>query len=221
MHVIRVFVCMNDSFAHSIPYIYFVHFSLILTIGIRNEYTCSCDNMSDLMIKLDQSNGRIVQFVNVLPHNKRKNLCACASQESVSASFLVNVQCFVKMHSYGFPTVAFIIVIIALSSQRGKSNSNFFKLYCVYFIFFSFFFLVSAIKCWRCSSDAMNAEFCNDSFDANDSKSDHSYVECIKKPTNDSSMERVVCKKLKKLGTSFTSSNLQEKSDNNFHNLIF
>lgn len=57
----------------------------------------------------------------------------------------------------------------------------------------------SAIKCWRCSSDAANAGFCNDPFDGS-IDSDYSYVECGK-PSKVN--ERAVCIKTKKLGRFF------------------
>lgn len=69
-------------------------------------------------------------------------------------------------------------------------------------------FLASAIKCWRCSSDASNAAFCNDPFDASiisDQQRRWSYVECTYppgqlNPYSNSANQRAVCKKVKQLG---------------------
>lgn len=65
----------------------------------------------------------------------------------------------------------------------------------------------SAIKCWRCSSDASNAAFCNDPFDASiisDQQRRWSYVECTYppgqlNPYSNSANQRAVCKKVKQL----------------------
>lgn len=82
-------------------------------------------------------------------------------------------------------------------------------------IFFLFFFheIASAIKCWRCSSDASNAAFCNDPFDASiisDQQRRWSYVECTYppgqlNPYSQASNQRAVCKKDIKLGKSIHS----------------
>jgi len=65
----------------------------------------------------------------------------------------------------------------------------------------------SAIKCWRCSSDASNAAFCDDPFDAsiiNEQQRRWSYVDCSYppgqlNPYSQSSTQRAVCKKTKQL----------------------
>jgi len=65
----------------------------------------------------------------------------------------------------------------------------------------------SAIKCWRCSSDASNAAFCDDPFDAsiiNEQQRRWSFVDCSYppgqlNPYSQSSTQRAVCKKTKQL----------------------
>lgn len=107
------------------------------------------------------------------------------------------------MINYGFIIAAFIIVITVLNSQKGMSN---YEIDWLIFHNFSstnsldfFIYLVSAIECWRCSSDAANADYCNDPSEANASQTKHGYVECEK--SSDESIRRVVCKKVKKLST--------------------
>lgn len=71
-----------------------------------------------------------------------------------------------------------------------------------------FVIVASAIKCWRCSSDASNAAFCDDPFDAsiiNEQQRRWSYVDCSYppgqlNPYSQSSTQRAVCKKTKQLG---------------------
>jgi len=66
---------------------------------------------------------------------------------------------------------------------------------------------VSALKCWRCSSDASNAAFCDDPFDQSiitEQQRRWSYVECSFPPTqinpyNQAGQTRAVCKKVKQL----------------------
>ncbi|XP_031638946.1 uncharacterized protein LOC116351249 [Contarinia nasturtii] len=63
---------------------------------------------------------------------------------------------------------------------------------------------VCAIKCWRCSSDASNAAFCADPFDASgisEQQRRWSYVECTfppgqLNPYSQPSDQRAVCKKV-------------------------
>ncbi|XP_055303862.1 uncharacterized protein LOC129569231 [Sitodiplosis mosellana] len=84
----------------------------------------------------------------------------------------------------GFLAIAVIAVIMAVSFQEA-----------------------SAIKCWRCSSDASNAAFCNDPFDASiisDQQRRWSYVECTYppgqlNPYSQGANQRAVCKKVKQL----------------------
>lgn len=57
--------------------------------------------------------------------------------------------------------------------------------------------LAMSIKCWRCSSDAANAQFCADPFEPNDTK--FIYVECVDKESHKDN-KRSVCKKAKKIG---------------------
>jgi hypothetical protein len=65
----------------------------------------------------------------------------------------------------------------------------------------------SALKCWRCSSDASNAAFCDDPFDQSiitEQQRRWSYVECSFPPTqnnpyNSAGQTRAVCKKVKQL----------------------
>lgn len=72
----------------------------------------------------------------------------------------------------------------------------------------SLFLSASAIKCWRCSSDASNAAFCDDPFDAsiiNEQQRRWSFVDCSYppgqlNPYSQSSTQRAVCKKTKQLG---------------------
>lgn len=69
-------------------------------------------------------------------------------------------------------------------------------------------FIATAIKCWRCSSDASNAAFCNDPFDSSiitEQQRRWSYVECSYppgqlNPFNGQSNQRPVCKKTKQWG---------------------
>lgn len=79
--------------------------------------------------KLDQSNGRIVQYMDVLLTINEKNRARAPVQNHFSffSLFVFNV---LKMINYGFPIAAFIIVITALSFQSGMSNNK--------FIYFSF-----------------------------------------------------------------------------------
>lgn len=75
---------------------------------------------------------------------------------------------------------------------------------------FNLRFTANAIKCWRCSSDASNAAFCDDPFDASiisDQQRRWSYVECSyppgqQNPYSANSNQRAVCKKVKQLGKS-------------------
>lgn len=111
-----------------------------------------------------------------------------------------------KMINYGFSVVAFVIVITVLNFQRGMSNCEidfFIYLFSVTFSLNFLINLVSAIKCWRCSSDAANAGFCDDPFDeVNDFQTQQSYVECDDSIPKDNSVRRAVCKKVKRLSTS-------------------
>ncbi len=62
-------------------------------------------------------------------------------------------------------------------------------------------FLASALKCWRCSSDITNADFCKDPFDESKLTKQQklwAYVECST-PSDDSNLI-VVCKKAKQSG---------------------
>lgn len=71
-----------------------------------------------------------------------------------------------------------------------------------------FFFTVSALRCWRCSSDASNAAFCNDPFDSSiitEQQRRWSFVECSYppgqlNPYNLQPNQRPVCKKTKQWG---------------------
>jgi hypothetical protein len=57
-----------------------------------------------------------------------------------------------------------------------------------------------ALKCWRCSSDAANAAFCDDPFDESiitEQQRRWSYTECSYPPNN--GRTRAVCKKVKQL----------------------
>lgn len=76
---------------------------------------------------------------------------------------------------------------------------NFSQFFIHKFFGFLYSLIVSAIECWRCSSDAANADYCNDPSEANVSQTKHGYVECEK--SSDESIRRVVCKKVKKLST--------------------
>lgn len=68
-------------------------------------------------------------------------------------------------------------------------------------------FSASALKCWRCSSDASNAAFCDDPFDQSiitEQQRRWSFVECSFPPTqinpyNSNGQTRAVCKKVKQL----------------------
>lgn len=83
-------------------------------------------------------------------------------------------------------------------------------------ICFGFLILASALRCWRCSSDASGGAFCSDPFDmnvVNEYQKRWSLVECLS-PTGQSSYnnplnnggqiqqpnQRPVCKKVKQLG---------------------
>lgn len=69
-------------------------------------------------------------------------------------------------------------------------------------------FAALALKCWRCSSDASNAEFCPDPFNIsgiNEYQKRWSYVECSYPPQqlnpySQTPNQRAVCKKVKQLG---------------------
>jgi len=85
------------------------------------------------------------------------------------------------MTKYGFLIVA---AVLAVTFQEGYS-----------------------LKCWRCSSDASNAAFCDDPFDQSiitEQQRRWSYVECSFPPTqinpyNTAGQTRAVCKKVKQL----------------------
>lgn len=97
-----------------------------------------------------------------------------------------------------------------------------------YYIFFLFSFLASAIKCWRCSSDASNAAFCNDPFDASiisDQQRRWSYVECTYppgqlNPYSQASNQRAVCKKVKQLGKFSSQYSINQNNITNLFKLI-
>lgn len=66
----------------------------------------------------------------------------------------------------------------------------------------------SALKCWRCSSDASNGAFCDDTFDQtiiNEQQRRWGYVECSHPPQANNGYgqvfsQRPVCKKVKHFG---------------------
>lgn len=66
--------------------------------------------------------------------------------------------------------------------------------------------IVNALKCWRCSSDASSAAFCDDPFDPSlisEQQRRWSYVDCSAQPGQGvpfSTQTRPVCKKLKQYG---------------------
>jgi len=84
----------------------------------------------------------------------------------------------------GFLIIAVAVIIMAINFERA-----------------------SAIKCWRCSSDASNAAFCNDPFDSSiisEQQRRWSYVDCSYppgqlNPYGPSNTQRAVCKKTKQL----------------------
>lgn len=66
----------------------------------------------------------------------------------------------------------------------------------------------SALKCWRCSSDASNAAFCGDPFDASiitEPQRRWGYTECSQPPqaqnpySQNQPIQRTVCKKIKQI----------------------
>lgn len=81
-----------------------------------------------------------------------------------------------------------------------------------------FVFLANALKCWRCTSDASGAAFCQDPFEPDvisEQQMRWSYVDCILPPLQQfpsatSANFRPVCKKLKQI------SELLRELKNNF-----
>lgn len=69
-------------------------------------------------------------------------------------------------------------------------------------------FLVHTLKCWKCSTNILNEEFCNDPFDPSiisDQQRRLSYDECQKppgqlNPYSYSSEQKAVCKKITQYG---------------------
>lgn len=86
----------------------------------------------------------------------------------------------------------------------------------IIFLLVFILFLVSALRCWRCSSDASGVPFCNDPFDQNiitEHQKRWSLVECLSapqsgynNPLNGGAIgpyqpnQRPVCKKVKQYG---------------------
>lgn len=76
----------------------------------------------------------------------------------------------------------------------------------IYVLFF-LVFLASALKCWRCSSDASGAAFCQDPFEpdlVSEQQKRWSYVDCsfppqAQLPYGSSGNTRPVCKKMKQV----------------------
>lgn len=75
-------------------------------------------------------------------------------------------------------------------------------------MFFSLYlFVVDALKCWRCSSDASTSAFCDDPFDPsiiNEQQKRWAYVDCSFPPAQQpfgsvGQSSRPVCKKMKQL----------------------
>lgn len=74
-------------------------------------------------------------------------------------------------------------------------------------------FAASALKCWRCTSDTSNGEFCDDPFDESaltEQQRRWTYVECSFPPTlsypyvnHDGLQYTLACKKVKVLGKFF------------------
>lgn len=68
-------------------------------------------------------------------------------------------------------------------------------------------FVVDALKCWRCSSDASTSAFCDDPFDPsiiNEQQRRWAYVDCSFPPAQQpfgsvGQSSRPVCKKMKQL----------------------
>jgi hypothetical protein len=87
------------------------------------------------------------------------------------------------------------------------AKSGFLAVIAALFVLAVTFQEASAIKCWRCSSDASNAAFCDDPFDAsiiNEQQRRWSFVDCSYppgqlNPYSQSSTQRAVCKKTKQL----------------------
>lgn len=94
---------------------------------------------------------------------------------------------------------------------------------------YSFLFTASALKCWRCSSDASNAAFCGDPFDASiitEPQRRWGYTECSQPPqaqnpySQNQPIQRTVCKKIKQISKSSSIYFLFLKKNTNIANKI-